>query len=239
MPILPIKITQITKDFDLKSKDVLDTFKELGIEKKTGGSADADEFELFLSHLTLKNQIKDLDAYRSGRTKIRSSVEKKEKPAPAPKAEEKPQQKPAPKAEEKPAQKPEQKPAPKVEEKKPQPQQQRPQRDDRRGDDRRRPERDSYNKYSAAPQANPFAKKLDNMQRAAQGLRNPNSQWQKPQQKPEVKPAAPVAPVAPKSELRPAQQAQLEKQQKLEAQKAQQKPAQPQPQKPKKEEKKA
>ena len=241
MPILPIKITQITKDFDLKSKDVLDTFKELGIEKKTGGSADADEFELFLSHLTLKNQIKDLDAYRSGRTKIHSSVEKKEKPAPAPKVEAKPEEKPAPKVEAK----PEQKPAPKAEEKKPQPQQ-RPQRDDRRGDDRRRPEREGYNKYSAAPQANPFAKKLDNMQRAAQGLRNPNSQWQKPQQpqqqkpqpKPEVKPAAPVAPAAPKSELRPAQQAQLEKQQKLEAQKAQQKPAQ-QPQKPKKEEKKA
>ena len=218
MPILPIKITQITKDFDLKSKDVLDTFKELGIEKKSGGSADADEFELFLSHLTLKNQIKDLDAYRSGRTKIHSSVEKKEKPAPAPKVEAKPEQKPAPKAEEK----------------KPQPQQQKTARDDRRGDDRRRSE--SYNKYNAAPQANPFAKKLDNMQRAAQGLRNPNSQWQKPAPKAEEKKPAPtpVAPAAPKSELRPAQQAQLEKQQKLEAQKAQQKP-----QKPKKEEKKA
>ena len=232
MPILPIKITQITKDFDLKSKDVLDTFKELGIEKKTGGSADADEFELFLSHLTLKNQIKDLDAYRNGRTKIHSSVEKKEKPAPTPKVEAKPEEKPAPKVEAK----PEQKSAPKAEEKKPQPQQQKTARDDRRGDDRRRPERDGYNKYSAAPQANPFAKKLDNMQRAAQGLRNPNSQWQKPAPKPEQKPAAPVTPAAPKSELRPAQQAQLEKQQKLEAQKAQQKP---QPQKPKKEEKKA
>ena len=102
MPILPIKITQITKDFDLKSKDVLDTFKEIGIEKKTGGSADADEFELFLSHLTLKNQIKDLDAYRSGRTKIHSSVEKKEKPAPAPKVEAKPEAKPEVKHEPKP-----------------------------------------------------------------------------------------------------------------------------------------
>jgi len=227
MPILPIKITQITKDFDLKSKDVLDTFKELGIEKKTGGSADADEFELFLSHLTLKNQIKDLDAYRSGKTKIYSNVEKKEKkPAPAPKPEAKPEAKPAPKAEEK----------------KPAPQQQRPQREDRRPDDRRRDQRDSYQKYNAAPQANPFAKKLDNMQRAAQGLKNPNSQWQKPapkvEEKKPVAPVAPAAPVAPKSELRPAQQAQLEKQQKLEAQKAQQKPAQP-VQKPKKEEKRA
>ena len=32
MPILPMKITQISKDFDIKSKDVLDTFKNLGIE---------------------------------------------------------------------------------------------------------------------------------------------------------------------------------------------------------------
>ena len=82
MPILPMKITQISKDFDIKSKDLLDTFKELGIDKKSGGSADKDEFELFLSHFTMSHQIKDLDAYRDGRTKIKSSVEKKEKPAP-------------------------------------------------------------------------------------------------------------------------------------------------------------
>ena len=79
MTNLPIKITQISKDFNIKSKDVLDTFKELGIEKKSGGSADKDEFELFISALTEKHQIKDLDAYRNGRTKIKSAEEKKEK----------------------------------------------------------------------------------------------------------------------------------------------------------------
>ena len=95
MTNLPIKITQISKDFDIKSKDVIDTFKELGVEKKSGGSADADEFELFLDHLTKKNQIKDLDAYREGRSKIKSVTEKKEKP----KAEAKPEEvAPAPKA---------------------------------------------------------------------------------------------------------------------------------------------
>ena len=253
MPNLPIKITQISKDFDLKSKDVLDTFKELGIEKKSGGSADLDEFELFLSHLTSKRQIKDLDAYRSGKTKIRSAEEKKEKkPTPEAKSEVKAEAKPAVTPEAKPAQKPEvkpeanpqpqqtAKPAQKAEYQQ-KPQQQRPQRDDRR-DDRRQGDKNGYSKYNAAPQANPFAKKLDNMQRAAQGFKNPNAQQQKPQIRPEQKPQVaakpPVQqPVAPKSELRPAQQAQLEKQQKLEAQKAQQ-PAQTQP-KPKKEEKKA
>ena len=64
MATFPIKITQISKDFDIKSKDVLDTFKELGMEKKSGGSADKDEFELFLAHITMKKQIKDMDAYR-------------------------------------------------------------------------------------------------------------------------------------------------------------------------------
>ena len=242
MPILPMKITQISKDFDIKSKDLLDTFKELGIEKKTGGSVDKDEFELFLSHLTSTRQIKDLDAYRDGRSKIKSSVEKKAKPTPAPKAELKAEPV-APKVEQKPAPKTEQKPAPKAE--------QRPAPQDRRQGDRPqrndRPSRDfdnkksGFNKYTAAPQENPFAKKLDNMNRAAQGMRNPNSSWQKPSQEQVKKPASQPAatPVAPKAEpakstLRPAQQAMLEKQQ--------QKAAQPTPapqQKPKKEEKKA
>ena len=115
MPILPMKITQISKDFDIKSKDLLDTFKELGIEKKTGGSVDKDEFELFLSHLTSTRQIKDLDAYRDGRVKIKSGDEKKAKPAPEVEAAPKAEQKPAPKAEPAPAPKAEQKPAPKAE----------------------------------------------------------------------------------------------------------------------------
>ena len=261
MTNLPIKITQISKDFNIKSKDVIDTFKELGIEKKSGGSADKDEFELFLSSFTEKHQIKDLEAYRDGRSKIRSVAEKKEKPAPkaepkeAPKAEEK-KVAPAPKAEEKKvpaapvAQKPaEKKPAAPAQsaERKPQPQNNNQRQGDRREGRAERPARDdrknSYNKYSAAPQENPFAKKIENMNRAAQGLRNPNSQWQKPAEK---KPAAPVQPQkpvaapAPKAEpakpaVLPAQKAALEKQQKVEAQKA----AAPAAQKPKKEEKKA
>ena len=280
MPQLPVKITQISKDFNIKSKEVLDIFKDLGIEKKSGASAEADEFELFIQHLTTKHQIKDLDAYRSGKSKIKMPAAQKapeaEKSAPTleAKAAPKTEVKPAPKAEARPA--PETKPAPKAEEKpfvrgegRPAPSQRpesrpgdRPVRDQRR-DDRRdggrfdqnrqsRPQ-SPYNKYTAAPQENPFAKKLDNMQRAAQGFRNPNSEWQrqdKPknaEQKPFVKtPAAaqpevkrpPVqqAPAAQPSPLRPAQQAQLEKAQKLEKQKTEAQVAQ---QKPKKEEKKA
>ena len=274
MALQSVKIAQISKDFNIKSKDVLDTFKDLGMEKKTGGSIDADEFELFMHHLTKTHQIKDLDAYRDGRIKISSSKsetkaepvrETKAEPvreakiAPAPKAPEAP--KPAPKAPEAP--KPEANPAPaapKAAEKPAAPVRaeqprrderparvgerpaynDRPARPDRAGDrGQARPQmgerRDfdknkSYNKYNAAPQANPFAKKLDNMNRAAEGFRNPNSQWQKPRQenKPQPEKQQPIVAARPaeQSALRPAQQAQLEKQQKLEAQRnAQQTPA--------------
>ena len=261
MPNLPIKLTQISKDFNIKSKDLLDTLKDLGIEKKTGASVDKDEFELFLAGLTAKHQIKDLEAYRSGRVTIKSVEETKAEPAPKAeqpevKVEKKPEPKVEVKVEKKPEQKPEVKAEPKAEQRPQQKNEQRPQqkpqstqnnqqRNDRRDQRNDRPSRDDrkpgFNKYSAAPQENPFAKKHDNMNRQAQGLRNPNSQWQKPQDKPQQKPQTPVAQPAPKAEVKqpavlPAQKAALEKQQ-AQAQKAAVAPVQ-QP-KVKKEEKKA
>ena len=132
MAVSSIKISQITKDFNLKSKDVLDIFTaDLGIDKKTGATADGEEFELFIQKLTLKNQIKNIDKYLSGeatitvkgegaaeakaavKTEAKAEVKAEAKPEvkPAPKAEAKPEVKPAPKAEAK----PEVKPAPKTE----------------------------------------------------------------------------------------------------------------------------
>ena len=287
-----IKLSQLSKDFGMKSKDVLDTFKDLGLEKKSGANADDLEFALFFQKVTKANQIENLDDYVKGVATIRAekkpeeaseSVEKapaaeakpdpkaEEKSAPkaeakpAPKAEEKPapkaEEKPAPKAEEKPAPKVEEKPVPKVEEKKPEtPAQPRigridrpvmtaeelrrsdrptPQRTDRPGqkggfdrqqrqdggrdnrDNRQQGGRRFDNGYSARPQENPFAKKLDNMRREAQGFKPAGSQT--PVQKPQ-----------PNNTARPAQQAMLEK----EKQKQQAaKPVAPTPI-PKKEEKK-
>ena len=123
----PLKITQLSKDFNIKSKDVLDIFaKELKLEKKSGGSVDSDDLDLFIQKLTSKNQIKNLDAYLDGTTSITSvqesaapkplpkaepKAEAKAEAKPAPKVEPKPEVKPEPKAEPK----PEAKPAPKVE----------------------------------------------------------------------------------------------------------------------------
>ena len=68
-----IKISQISKDFNLKSKEVADTFKEIGFEKKnSGASVEAEEFELFLVYMTTKHQIKNLEAYTTGKVTIAS-----------------------------------------------------------------------------------------------------------------------------------------------------------------------
>ena len=281
-----IKLSQLSKDFAMKSKDVLDAFKDLGLEKKSGANADDVEFALFFQKVTKANQIENLDDYVKGTATIRA--EKKAEPAPvaeekaaekaAPKAEaEKPaavEEKPIKKAEPKPIEKAVPKEAPKAEpaapaeekkeekrpeEKKPEASAQprigridrplmtaeelrrsdrpAPQRTDRPGqkggfDRQQRPDGNRDNRqggrrfdngYSGRPQENPFAKKLDNMRREAQGFKPAGSQM--PAQKPQVANTA-----------RPAQQAMLEKQEKLKQQAAAKPAVAPQP---KKEEKKA
>ncbi len=281
-----IKLSQLSKDFAMKSKDVLDTFKDLGLEKKSGANADDVEFALFFQKVTKANQIENLDDYVKGVATIRAEKAAEDKPEektpaaeqkpaakteakpapkveakPVPKVEEKPapkaEAKPAPKVETKPAPKAEEKPAPKVEEKKLEaPAQPRlgridrplmtaeelrrsdrpaPQRTDRQGQkggfdrqqrqdggrENRQGGRRFDNGYSGRPQENPFAKKLDNMRREAQGFKPAGSQA--PVQKPQPNAA------------RPAQQAMLEKQEKQKQQAARPTPAPL----PKKEEKKA
>lgn len=77
------KITQISKDFEMKSKDVLDALREMGIDKKSGGSLEAGELEIFINRLTTSKQIGDLDGYRSGKVTIKVKHEKKAAPAEA------------------------------------------------------------------------------------------------------------------------------------------------------------
>ena len=168
------------------------------------------------------------------------------------KAEPKAESKPAAKAEEKPeiktqASKGNERPA--YTERKPQTQQRRydaPQGQRPPQNNQTRPQqKPSYPRYTERPQDDPFAKRRENMNRAADGRRPMQAQMQgqrpmqaKPalnnaqQQKPEIK----TTPQNAQSPLRPAQQAQIEKQQRLAKQAQQQKPQQPQQ---KKEEKRA
>ena len=296
-----IKVTQISKDFNIKTKDVSDIFKEVGLDKKTGASVEVEEYELFLHKITASHQIKNIDDYIDGKTKITVKVEKAAEPKPEAKPEVKPEAKPEPKPVAKPEPKPEVKPepkptapkaeapkaapAPKAEERaaqRPAPAQQRPQQPQgQQGqrpaqDQQRRPQqgqqggfqqrpgqpqgqrgdvyrpqqqptdrnKGGFQRYNDRPQDDPFAKRRNDMNRAAQGFGKPAQQGQRPAQDQQRKPQQPAAqqPAPAKvqsaeaSALRPAQQAQLEKQQRLA--KAQQQPAAQKPQ-PKKEEKKA
>ncbi len=95
-----IKISDISKDFAMKSKDIIEEFKTVNIEKTTSGTVSDEEFAVFMQHMTSTHQISDIEAYVSGKVTIRSEekpkAKKEEKPE-APKTETKKAE--APKAE--------------------------------------------------------------------------------------------------------------------------------------------
>ncbi len=253
-----IKVTQLSKDFNLKSKDITDSFKEIGIDKKTGASVDTEEFEVFMNHLTRTHQIKNIEAYLGGETKISIPSAQKPKKAEEPAAKKAAEEKPA--APEAKAQAPEKKP----EEKKPafapeakKPAQapqnqtkdlrqgaQRPDKGGSRGFEKRGGDRPAgeqkLRKYESAASFDPFAKRRDSLNREAQGFRRDGTRppvgnnVQRPAPAVQQKPAAAAREEAKSPAVLPAQKAQLERQQK---QAAQQKP-QPQ-QKQRGEEKRA
>ena len=252
-----MKITDVSKDFALKSKDVIDAFRAVGIEKNSGASVSDEEFEAFMQHMTLSHQIKDLDAYCEGKTKISVPEAKKPEVKPEPKPEVKPEPKPEPKPEvKKPAPAPQQRQEPRQDarpaQRRPEgaperrdgrPQYQQGQRDNNRNNNGyAQRDRGYQNSYSARPD-DPFAKKRENMNRAAEGrMQRPAGDRPRPDAaRPEAnKPQAPIDVAAAKATTntpRPAQEAlraQMEKKQKQAAQpQPTQKPA------PKKEEKRA
>ena len=109
-----IKISDLSKDFAMKSKDIIEEFKTVNIEKTTGGTVSDEEFAAFMQHITSSHQMSDLEAYTSGKITIKVAKKAQEPKAEA-KPEPKPEVKPAPKAEAKPEPKVEAKPEPKAE----------------------------------------------------------------------------------------------------------------------------
>lgn len=103
------KISDITRDFDLKSvKETLALLKGMGMEKTTGGTLDENEYAVFLQMYTVQNQIVNLDAYLDGvatlsyieekasekkEKKVAATPEKKEEKAEQAKAEQTPEEK--------------------------------------------------------------------------------------------------------------------------------------------------
>ena len=66
-----IKISQIATYFNIKAKDVCDVLTELGLDKKSSSATvSVTEYEAFIDSFSRSHQIKNLDAYFSGETKI-------------------------------------------------------------------------------------------------------------------------------------------------------------------------
>ena len=173
-----MKITQLSQDFGLKSKEVIDFFtSEVKIEKKTGATVDTEDFELFIQKITLAHQIKNLDAYISGEVKAsckrapkaQKPVEKKEEAKPATEA------KSAPEKKEGAVHKtPETAKSAAEPERRQEKNQIRPERrEDRsdRGQPRQNGQRDTRSRYSESTSFDPFAKRRETMNRNAEGVR--------------------------------------------------------------------
>jgi len=65
------RINQLSKDLDIRSKDIITKLEEAGIEgKKSMTVLEADEFNLLLDTLTRENSISDIEGYSKGKTAI-------------------------------------------------------------------------------------------------------------------------------------------------------------------------
>ncbi|MBQ8496890.1 MAG: translation initiation factor IF-2 [Clostridia bacterium] len=73
----PIKINTLARDFNIKSKDVIEILASVGIDKKTSGTIDANEYALFLSQITESNQVSNITDYINGKTELPKAPEKK------------------------------------------------------------------------------------------------------------------------------------------------------------------
>ena len=72
-----IKINTLAKDFNMKTKDVIDILATAGIDKKTSGTITEDEFSVFLSCATTGNQVTNMSDYLAGKASIPKEPVKK------------------------------------------------------------------------------------------------------------------------------------------------------------------
>ncbi len=157
-----LKVAELSGDFSMKSKDVVEVLKTIGIEgKSSSGNVSDEEFERFIQHMTLTHQIKDLDKYLDGEAtltvvsaakaeKAKEEPKVKEEAKPAAKEEPKTEKKPeAAKADVKPEVKPERRPEPKSEDRRFSKDAAQPVRSDRPRTDRGEQRKDGYAQQGA------------------------------------------------------------------------------------------
>ena len=74
-----LKVNQISKDFNIKSKDLAEILAGEGIEYKAQKVLEPVEFDILFSKLTMDNQIKGIEDYLDGITYIPSKNKAEEK----------------------------------------------------------------------------------------------------------------------------------------------------------------
>ena len=67
-----LKVTQFSKDMNMKSKDVLDVLANKGIALKSQATLEVAQFEMLFDTLTRNNQIDNIGNYLDGVTYIPS-----------------------------------------------------------------------------------------------------------------------------------------------------------------------
>ena len=72
-----LKVTQFSKDINMKSKDVLEVLSGKGVTVKSSASLEPAQFELLLNALTTDNQIDNIGDYLDGVTYIPSKKNEK------------------------------------------------------------------------------------------------------------------------------------------------------------------
>ena len=76
------KVSQLAKDLQIKNKDMLTKLESTGVSVKSYmATLEPDDFNLFFDELTRESQIKDLDGYLKGKTKITRKPKAEAKPA--------------------------------------------------------------------------------------------------------------------------------------------------------------
>ena len=91
-----LKVNQLSKDLNIKSKDMSEIMTAEGIEYKAQKVLSATEFSILLNKLTMDNQIKSIDDYLDGVTVIPSKNKEEAKAEAAPAVEAKPEVKAEP-----------------------------------------------------------------------------------------------------------------------------------------------
>ncbi|MBP5610883.1 MAG: hypothetical protein J6X72_06055, partial [Clostridia bacterium] len=61
---------------ELKQKDIIDLLKTVGIEKKTGAALEGEELDVFLTVLSLGNQLNNMKDYLTGKAILDSELPK-------------------------------------------------------------------------------------------------------------------------------------------------------------------